>query len=93
MIAAAEGHREVCTALIAKGADLDITDDVRTCSSDLVSMTVALIAMERLQAGKSAVVLALEVGEEEIVHLLVTAGADINVADSVRCTYSKMRWL
>ncbi len=90
--AAKNGHKEVVSLLLARGANVNVQDEYGNTaliwaatagSKDIVKMLITHGADVNVQNenGDTALTLAAEKGQKDIVELLIYAGADINAED------------
>jgi hypothetical protein len=81
MMAAMNGHADLCKLLISKGASIQDVCMVRVfCCVTHLSITVI-----DFQGGRTALMMAVWNGRKECCEILLDAGSDINAPDNVSC--------
>jgi ankyrin repeat protein len=84
--AAENGHIEVVRILIAAGATLQVLDKVRVPDHAFIALQLSNYNSYRCgagQDGRTALMLASLKGHEEVVELLLAAGADLHLQNNV----------
>jgi ankyrin repeat protein len=86
-IACKNNHLDVAKILIDAGSDINVQNNVRNGSKrnpvHNIPKLLILEASSYLQIGETALMMATQCGNENIIRLLVAAGADKNNRDQV----------
>ena len=89
-IAACQGHRDVAELLLAHGATVDIYDAAKVCKAKevdaLLKANPGLVSSKDYKYGRTPLHWAALYGNNGVVKLLLTKGANVNATDNDRMT-------
>jgi ankyrin repeat protein len=80
MLAAQRGRKDITKSLLEKNADPNITDKVGLCLHVWI-MCHCLWCVQT--AGRSAIFFAVENDQLEVIEILISGGADVDLKDKV----------